>query len=147
MPLKMKPASTIKARIGIEVGGPAQRFFCNECYRYMSQFVPGGMKSHLNQNVAIATDGSAVMYLSPGATYLYYGKLMVDPKTGKGAFYSPDYGYWSRPAKYGIAKVVTDKDLKYHTPGTGARWDELMLTSKGDEVVKNVQKYVERGCK
>lgn len=156
MPLIMKPASAIKVRLGIEAGGPAQKFFCNECYRYMSPFVPGGMKSHLNQNVVLASDGSSVMYLSPGATYLYYGNLFIDPKYKVGAFPirggkisfneadGPIEGFVSRK---GIPKLQTTKELTYHTPGTGAKWDELMLTSRGDELVDSVQKFVERGCK
>ena len=144
MPLIMNSPRAIKVRLGIEAGGSAQKFFCNECYRYMSPFVPGGMKSHLNQNVVIAVDGSAVMYLSPSANYLYNGNLYVDPKYNKGAFYSESYGFWSRP---GISKVNSGKELIYHVPGTGAKWDELMLTSKGDELVDSVQRFVERGCK
>ncbi|HBF68767.1 MAG TPA: hypothetical protein DDW20_05595 [Firmicutes bacterium] len=142
--LKMKPTSQIIARLGVQTGGPAQRFFCNECYRYMAQFVPGGMNSHLNQNVSLATDGSFVMYNGPDAHYLYNGNLYVDPKYGKGAFFSEDYGFWSRP---GITKISTDRQLNYHTPGTGAHWDNLMWTSKGNEIIKNVQKFVDRGCK
>lgn len=142
--LKMKPTSQIIARLGVQTGGLAQRFFCNECYRYMAQFVPGGMNSHLNQNVSLATDGSFVMYNGPDAHYLYNGNLYVDPKYGKGAFFSEDYGFWSRP---GITKIPTERQLNYHTPGTGAHWDNLMWTSKGNEIIKNVQKFVDRGCK
>lgn len=142
--LKMNPTSQIIARLGVQTGGPAQRLFCNECYRYMSQFVPGGMNSHLNQNVSLATDGSFVMYNGPDAHYLYNGNLYVDPKYGKGAFFSEDYGFWSRP---GISKIPTERQLNYHTPGTGAHWDNLMWTSKGNEIIKNVQKFVDRGCK
>lgn len=142
--LKMNPTSQIIARLGIQAGGQAQKFFCSECYRYMAQFVPGGMNSHLNQNVSLATDGSFVMYNGPDAHYLYIGNLYVDPKYGKGAFFSEDYGFWSRP---GITKIPTERQLNYHTPGTGAHWDNLMWTSKGNEIIKNVQKFIDRGCK
>ena len=142
--LKMKPISVIEARLGIKAGGPAQKFFCNECYRYMAQFVPGGIKSHLNQNANLAVDGSVVIYNGPDAHYLFNGNLYIDPLYKKGAFYSQDYGYWSRP---GITKINSGKELNYNTPGTGAHWDKLMWTSRGDEVIKNVQNYIERGCK
>lgn len=144
MSVQMKPTSVIKARIGIQEGGKVQKFFCNECYRYMSQFVPGGTKSHLNQSVSLARDGSAVIYNSPDSHYLYIGKKYIDPKYKKGAFYSPDYGFWSRP---GITKIPTDKNLIYHTPGTGSRWDKRMWPARGKELVKSVQNYVDRGCK
>lgn len=138
----MKPTSTIKARLGIQNGGTAHKFFTNNCYKYMGPFVPGGVKSHINQNVFIQID--SITYLSPGSHYLYTGKKYVDPKYKKGAFYSADYGYWSRP---GITKIPTNEDLKYHTPGTGAYWDKRMWSSKGKEVIKEVQAYVDRGCK
>ncbi len=142
MPVKMKPASTIKARLDIQRGGKAHKYFTNTCYKYMSQFVPGGTMSIMNQIVDLQVD--SITYQHPGAHYLWTGKLYVDPKYKKGAFYSPDYGYWSRP---GITKMPTNTDLKYHTPGTGSHWDSLMWTSKGDQVVQEVQEYVDGGCK
>lgn len=142
MSVEVKPTSVIKARLGIQPGGPAHAFFTNSCYKHMAQFVPGGTKSHLNQIVDIQTD--KIIYQSPSAHYLFTGNLYIDPKYQKGAFYSEDYGYWSRPR---ISKINSGKKLKYHTYGTGAHWDNLMWTSKGNEVIKEVQKYVDRGCK
>ena len=138
---KVKKASVIKARIGIETGGKAHKFFTNTCYRYMGRFVPKGDTSFLNQNVEIDTD--CIIYKSPYAHYQYIGKLYVDPKYKKGAFYNEDYGYWSRP---GITKIPTSKNLKYHTPGTGSYWDKKMWTSRGKDVIEEVQKYIDRGC-
>lgn len=142
MSVKLKPTSVIKARLGIQNKGPAHAFLTQTCYRYMSQFVPGGTASHINQNVDIQTD--KIIYQGPDSHYLYIGKKYVDPKYKKGAFYSPDFGYWSRP---GITKINSGENLKYHTPGTGSQWDKRMWTSKGDEVVKEVQNYIDRGCK
>jgi lipoprotein len=145
MSVKMKPISTIKARLGIQKSGPAQAFFTQSCYRYMTPFVPGGTRSHLNQTAGVDIDN--ITYQGPDAHYLFNGILYVDQITGKGAFYSPDYGYWSRPSKYGIPKIPTERQLIYHTPGTGAHWDKLMWTSQGSKVVEEVQNYVNRGCK
>lgn len=142
MSVKMKPASVIKARLGIQKNGPAHAFLTDTCFRYMSPFVPGGVNSHINQNVDLQVD--KVIYQGPDSHYLYTGKKYVDPKYKKGAFYSSDYGYWSRP---GITKINSGQNLEYHTLGTGAYWDKRMMTSKGNEVVKEVQEYVNRGCK
>lgn len=108
----------------------------------MTSFVPGGTSSHLNQNVDLQVD--KIIYQGPDAHYLYTGKKYIDPKYKKGAFYSPDFGYWSRP---GITKINSGEDLVYHTIGTGSQWDKRMRTSKGKQVVKEVQSYVNRGCK
>lgn len=142
MSVKMKPTSVIKARLGIQKAGPAHAFLTETCYRYMSPFVPGGISSHLNQTVDVQVD--KVIYQGPSAHYLYTGKKYIDPKYKKGAFYSSDYGYWSRP---GITKINSGEDLIYHTPGTGSQWDKRMWTSKGQEVIKEVQSYIDRGCK
>lgn len=136
----MKPASVIKARLGIQKNGPAHAFFTQTCYKYMSPFVPGGTSSHINQIVNIKVN--AIIYQSPSARYQWVGKKYEDPKYKIGAFYSPNYGYWSRP---GITKIPTNQDLKHHTPGTGAYWDKLMWTSKKKDVIKEVQAYVDRG--
>lgn len=140
--VKMKPNSVIKARLGIQKDGPAHKFFTSTCYKKMSQFVPGGTSSHINQVVDLEVN--RITYMSPDAHYLWTGKLYVDPKYRKGAFFSPSYGFWSRP---GITKIATANDLKYHIPGTGSHWDTKMWNSKGNEVVQEVQEYVNRGCK
>lgn len=54
--------------------------------------------------------------------YQYEGELYVDPVYGKGAFYNPEYGYWSRP---GIAKVPSGKPLFYGRESVEAHWDEV----------------------
>ncbi len=140
--LELKPTSTIIANLGIQEKGPVHKFFTNACYKYMCSFVPGGINSHINQNVFLQAD--SITYLSSDAHYQYIGKKYVDPKYKKGAFFSPDYGYWSRP---GITKIPTNIDLEYHTPGTGAYWDKRMWTSKGNQVLKETQEYADRGCK
>lgn len=142
MSVYFNPTSTIKVRLGIQNGGPAQSFLTNTCFKKMTKFVPGGTRSQLNQEVDIRTD--KIIYFSPSAHYLFNGNLYVDPKTKKGAFYSPDYGFWSRP---GETKINSGKKIVYHTVGTGAHWDKLMWTSQGDKVVKEVQRYIDRGCK
>lgn len=61
---------------------------------------------------------------------------------GKGAYYDPDYGFWSKP---GVAKTPTKKNLNYHTPGTGSYWDKKMVSAEMNDVIKEVQEYVNRG--
>lgn len=140
--MKLQPASVIKARLGIQLGGPAHAYFTQSCFRHMTSFVPGGTKSHLNQTANIQVDN--ITYQGPDAYYLFNGNLYVDPKYKKGAFYNSDYGFWSRP---GITKINSGKRLNYHTPGTGAHWDNLMWTSQKNEVITEVQQFVNRGCK
>lgn len=152
--VKMNPTSVIKARLGIQKGGPAHAFFTNTCYRYMGQFVPGGIKGLLNQNVDIDTD--KITYKSPYARYQYHGELYVDPflkiggfpiRGGKISFNPSDGIVEGFVSRKGVSKIASGKPLNYHTPGTGSFWDKKMWTSRGKEVVKEVQDFVDRGCK
>ena len=140
MPVKLKPTSEIKARLGIEPNGRVQKFFTNTCYKHMDKYVPY-REGNLRTIVDVKPD--SITYESPYAQYQYYGKKMV-MSNGKSAYYSPDYGFWS---KKGEKKTLTDEDLVYHTPGTGSYWDKKMVSAEMQDVVKEVQDYINRGGK
>lgn len=140
MPVKLN-TSTIKARLGIEPNGRVQRYFQDTCYRYMDKYVPRD-DGNLRRNVDLS-DPTKIVYESPYAHYQYEGKLYV-MDNGKGAYYSPEYGFWS---KKGVAKQPTNIDLVYHTAGTGHHWDERMKSAEMDDVINKVQKYIDRGAK
>ena len=38
--MKMKPTSVIKARLGIQPNGPAQKYFTDRCRIHMDKYVP-----------------------------------------------------------------------------------------------------------
>ena len=107
----------------------------------MNDYVPK-KEGILRGNVFI--DANSITYEQPYARYMYYGKKMV-MENGKSAYYSPDYGFWSKPKEKGGKKTVTNEDLIYHTPGTGAYWDKKMWSAEKDNVLAEVQAYVNRG--
>lgn len=133
--MKLKPISEIKTRLGIEPNGKVQKFLTQTCYKHMDKYVPKE-DGALLENVLLKND--SITYQSPYAHYQYVGKKYVDSKTKKGAFYSEDYGYWSRP---GAEKEPTNVDLNYHTAGTGPYWDKKMVSAEIDDVVKEVQQF------
>ena len=135
MPVKLKPTSEIKVRLGLEPNGRVQKFFTNTCYKHMNKYVPQ-RDGNLRTIVDIQPD--SITYESPYAQYQYYGKKMV-MSNGKSAYYSPDYGFWS---KKGEKKTLTDEDLVYHTPGTGSYWDKKMVSAEMEQVVQEVQDYI-----
>lgn len=146
MKVKFKPVGVIKTRLGIERNGPVHKYFAERCRQHMNaRYVPERQKD-LTQT-SVVDNSCNIIYKQPYAQYQYYGKLMVDPITGKGAFYNENYGFWSRPKKYGIKKVLTDKDLHYTKPGSGPYWDRKMKSVEMVDIEKEVQEYVERGCK
>ncbi len=137
--------SVIKSELGIEENGPVHSFFTKECYDHMKYFIPGGINSELNTPVDLQTN--KIIYGHPGILYQYHGKLMVDPITGKGAFFNKEYGYWSRPARYGIPKVLTARNLKYKVSGTGPYFDSLMWAADREKIEEKVQEFMNRRTK
>ena len=114
MPVKMKPTSVIKARLGIEPNGRVQKFFTNTCYKHMDKYVPMD-NGDLRTNVDIQPD--SITYESPYARYQYYG----------------------------VREDGTHEVKNYTTPGTGPYWDKRMVSAEMQDVVKEVQSYINRG--
>lgn len=127
--VKLAPASSIKANLGLESNGKVQKYFTNMCYRRMGQFVPGGSSSELNKNVVLNTN--SITYKSPYAHYQYQSVLYVDPETGSS---------WARK---GVTKVPTSKDLR-HTIGV-KHWDKAMWSLQKEDAMKEIQQFFNRG--
>lgn len=66
-----------------------------------------------------------IWYKQKYAWYIYQGEKYIDPLYGIGAFYSPDYGFWSRP---GVTKIPSGEKLKFQGSGTD-HWDEKAAQS------------------
>ncbi|MBQ7798745.1 MAG: hypothetical protein IJ371_06460 [Clostridia bacterium] len=91
MPVKLKPTSQIKARLGIEPNGRVQKFFSNTCYKHINKYVPMD-EGNLRINADVKAD--SITYESPYARYQYYGIS----KSGKPLNYrTPGTGdYWDK---------------------------------------------------
>lgn len=109
MPVKIKPISVIKAELGIEPNGRVHRFLTDTCRKHMDKYIPVETGQLRNQ-WTMGTD--YITYNMPYAHYQYIGKLYV-MDNGKGAYYSSDYGFWS---KKNTEKKPTDRNLIHHTP-------------------------------
>lgn len=62
----------------------------------------------------------AIWYKENHSHYIYMGEKYIDPDYGVGAFYSPGYGFWSRP---GVKKIPSGQKLEFEGQGTD-HWDE-----------------------
>lgn len=114
MPIKLKPTSVIKVRLGIDPDGRVQKFFTNTCYRHMDKYVPRRY-GNLRKNVDVRNN--SITYESPYAKYQYYG----------------------------IREDGSHKVEHYTTAGTGTYWDKRMMSAEKDEIVMEVQRYLDRG--
>lgn len=125
-----KPKKIIQDH-GLDKNGRVTVFLRNEADRLMAPFVPGGAGGELEE-LKTYPSPSTIKYISPHAHYQYTGKLML-AKNGSS---------W---AKKGEKKYYTNKSLKYHTSGTGAKWDKLMLQRHKNNLVKDVENYIKNG--
>lgn len=138
----MPTISQVLNDAGVLPNGKTQLFATTEAQRMMNPYVP--VLGHgLRQSARPVDSNTAVEYQTPYAHYQYKGELYVDPITGKGSFFSPSYGHWSRP---NVDKVPSGKPLNYHGGGlTGPKWDEKMIEERGDEYIQAVQKFMDKG--
>ena len=144
MPVKMQPVSVIKANLGIEANGRVQKFFTNECAKEMDNYVPYDEGNLVDYRI----EGNNIIYEQPYAHYMYEGKVMGPniPIKENGIIVG-----WFSPK--GKPKHYTGKSIDYskskargHTEA-GPYWDKRMWTAKGQDIVKRVQDYVNRGGK
>lgn len=128
--VKINSINKILKDHGLNQDGRAVKFLRDDADRLMNPYIPmdNGM---LRRNKAYPSNHE-IKYISPYAKYQYYGKLML---TKNGASW----------AKLGEKKVVTNRSLKYHTSGTGPKWDKLMLQRNKNTLTKDVENYIKSG--
>lgn len=115
---------------GLNEDGRVIKFLRDDADRLMNPYIPmdNGM---LRRNKSYPSNHE-IKYISPYAKYQYYGKLML-AKNGSS---------W---AKKGEKKVETNKSLKYHTSGTGPKWNEMMMQRNKNTLIKDVENYIKSG--
>lgn len=129
-----------------DAGGATQKFFTNELWRLSDNYTPFNTGS-LKNNVSMSLDGTEIIYNVPYARYMWYGRLMVDPITGKGAFFKEGRGFWSRKD---TKKVLTDIPLKYQSHGSslrGSHWAERCFMDNKDYFIESTLKFAEELAK
>ena len=129
--------------LGLDKNGRVQRVIDSEFMRYMKEKMP------LDNGIMITNTRSLVpgtiTVETPYAHYMNEGILYVMPHNGKGAYYSPTYGYWSEK---GVAKIPSEKSLVYHSgPNRGAHFVERTASENFDDIVRAAQRELDRSLK
>ena len=126
---------------GLENGGRVQAFFTYEVMRRSDPYVPFS-SGPLKNTARITADMDGIVYNQPYARVHWYGKLMVDPVTQKGAFFSPEYGFWSRPK---VKKELSDRDMEYQgAPLRGPRWVERSWLDNKDDIIRSTEEFARK---
>ena len=128
--VKMNPINKILKDHGLNKDGRVTRHLRDTADRLMNPYIP--MDNGMLRRNKTYPSNHEIKYTSPYAKYQYYGKLML-AKNGSA---------W---AKLGEKKIKTNKNLKYHTSGTGAKWNELMLQRRKNDLIKDVENYIKTG--
>lgn len=115
MSVELKNFDEIIKDYGLEENGPAQYYFAGRCRARMNaRYVPEDTGVLHDTSLVDSTD-CAIIYYQPYAGYQYYGQR----KDG-----THEITHWSKP-------------------GTGPYWDKLMLSAEGNELVQDMQDYID----
>ena len=128
--VRMNSTNKILKDHGLDKDGKVTRFLRDDADRLMNPFIP--MDNGMLRRNKTYPNNHSIKYISPSAHYLYTGKLMLT-KSGSS---------W---AKKGEKKVYTGRSLKYHTSGTGAKWDKLMMQRRKNDLIKDVENFIKSG--
>lgn len=142
--LEMNSVGQILKDKGLDANGDVQRFHTANVLRRIKRYMP--FVSGMTYKVTVAqTDISRphIITDTPYAKYLFYGKVMIDPKINAAGFMTPE-GWRSRK---GSVKVRTSRNLVYtrtKNPQAGPRWDRALSAAEGKAMAADLQRYIAR---
>ena len=142
--LEMKTVNQLVKDKGLDKAGDVQAFHTQNVLRRIKRFMPF-VTGVTYKVTVIQTDirRPEIVTDTPYAKYLFYGKVMIDPKINAAGFMTPE-GWRSR---IGATKVRTDRNLKYtktKNPKAGPRWDKALSASDGPVMTAELQRYINR---
>ena len=142
--LHLPSAAQIIRSKGLAADGAVQMFHTQNVLRRIKKFMP--FRSGAMYKITVAqTDirKPEIVTETPGANYLFAGKVMIDPKTNAAGFMTPE-GWRSRK---GCVKVLTDRDLQFFkgkNPQAGPRWDKALSANEGKAMAADLQRFIDR---
>ena len=101
----------------------------------MDSYVPLGDSGILRGSARIIND-TDILYNTEYAHYMYMGRKYV-MDNGKSAYYSPTYGFWSKPK---TPKQDSGEPLNYRNGFSF--WDREMWSAEKDQCLKELQDYI-----
>lgn len=128
--VKINSINKILKDHGLNQDGRAVKFLRDDADRLMNPYIP--MDNGMLRRNKTYPSNHEIKYISSYSKVQYYGKLMLT-KNGSS---------W---AKKGEKKVLTSRNLKYHTFGTGPKWDKLMMQRNKNTLIKDLENYIKTG--
>ena len=143
--LSMKELNGLLKDKGLDKAGDVQQFHTQNVLRRIKKYMP--FRTGATYKItAIQTDirKPEIVTDVPYGKYLFYGRVMVDAKTGKGPVLIPGVGFRHRK---GAVLKPTDKPLDYtktKNPQAGPFWDRTLSAAEGKAMAADLQRYLNR---
>lgn len=143
--VNMKSTGAILRKLGVDERGAVQVQHTQNVLHRIQQYMPMNTGQTIRIMVAqTRVTKPEIVLRVPYAQYLYYGKVMVDAKTGKGPRNIPGVGL--RFHKHATLKA-TDRDLQYNhseNPLAGPYWDRRLVQAEGRAMEADLQRFIDR---
>lgn len=144
--LEMNSVGQILKDKGLNETGDVQQFHTANVLKRIKRYMP--FVSGMTYKVTVAqTDikKPEIVTDTPYAKFLFYGKVMIDPKLRIAGFMTPE-GWRSRK---GSVKVLTSRNLSFErsrvkNPRAGPRWDRALSANEGAAMAADLQRYLNR---
>lgn len=140
----MAPVGQIMDRLGVTARGDVQRFHTANVRRRIQRYMPYRSGATIKLMIVQSPADEPFIHVDvPYARMLYYGKVMVDPKTHAAGFLTAN-GWRSRK---GVKKVESGRRIDYDTsknPQAGPFWDRRLAEAEGAVLREELQDYVNR---
>lgn len=142
--VKLEPTRKILRNLGLDQRGAVQKFWTSTVLRRIQKYMPYRTGETIKLTVA-QTDINKpeIVTDTPYARMLYYGKVMVDPKTGKAGFLTEN-GWMSRK---GVKKVPPGRNIEYtktKNQQAGPYWDRRLKAAEMQSMEQELQSYIDR---
>ena len=142
--VKMEPTRKILRNLGLDQRGAVQKFWTSTVLRRIQKYMPYRTGETIKLTVA-QTDINKpeIVTDTPYARMLYYGEVMVDPKTGKAGFLTEN-GWMSRK---GVKKVPSGRNIEYtktKNQQAGPYWDRRLKAAEMQSMEQELQSYIDR---
>lgn len=142
--LQMKPTRQILESKGLGPNGDVTKQFTAIVNHRITRYMPyrtGTLATKSKRMIG----PNQIEVMGPYARYMYYGKVMVDPKTGAAGFQDKN-GEWK--SRRGVNKVESGRPINYDTtkghPLAGPFWDKRMMAAEGAQITKELQTYIDK---
>ena len=142
--IHLPTAKQLIQRKGLSASGRVQMFHTQNVLKRIKRYMP--YRTGATYKITVAQTNIAkpeVVTDVPYGKYLYYGKVMIDPKLGVAGFMTPE-GWRSRKK---CVKVLTGRDLQYtrnKNPQAGPYWDRTLSACEGKAMAADLQRYLNR---